>query len=403
MARGRWRGPIAVLGPAFVAAVAYVDPGNFATNFAAGSRFGYQLVWVVVLASAMATLVQYATAKLGIVRRESLPQLCGARFSRRTNAALWVQAEVVVMATDLAEFIGAAVGMHLVFGLPLLPAGLVTAVVSFVLLALQGRGYRRFELLIVAMLTVVAAGIGFVIAAGAAPPWSALGRGLAPDLGGHGAIGLAVGIVGATVMPHAVYLHSALHTDRINPADAGERRTLLRLNRADCLLGLGIAGLVNVAMLVVAATTLPGLGADFDLGSVHSRLGAALGGGAALAFGIALMASGLSSAAVGTYAGQVVMGGFVQRRIPLPIRRLITMLPALVALAVVTNLGQLLVWSQIVLSFGIPFALVPLALLTSDRSLMGASVNRRSTSVLLWLVAALVTAMNAFLVLGVFL
>ncbi len=402
LARGPVRAAGAILGPAFVASIAYVDPGNFATNFAAGSRYGYRLVWVVVMASLMAMLIQYVTAKVGIVTQRNLPELCARRYSRRTNLALWVQAEAVVMATDLAEFVGAALGMHLVFGVPLLPAGLITAVVSFAILALQRRGYRRFELVIIAMLGLLAAGIGYLLVSAGHESPTGIAHGLIPHLGGADAVGLAVGIIGATVMPHAIYLHSALHPGRIRPVDTAEKKILLRYNRWDCIVGLGLAGVVNLAMLCIAASVfhLPGLSGITDLIAIHDHLGTLVGGGAALAFGIALMTSGLSSASVGTYAGQVVMAGFTGWRIPLPLRRAITMLPALIVLAVSADTGQALLWSQIALSFGIPFALVPLTLLGQDRALMGDLVNRRITSGAMWVLTTIIASLNLYLIIA---
>jgi manganese transport protein len=303
-ARGRVRTVVCLLGPAFVASVAYVDPGNFATNFAGGAEHGYELVWVIVMANLMAILVQYLTSKAGLSTGRSLPELCRERFGRRVNLLLWLQAEVVAMATDLAEFVGAAIGLNLVFGLPLLDAGLITAVVAFVILALEQRGYRRFEVAIVALLGLVGAGFLYVFFAVGGQDYGQIADGLVPHLTGGNSLGLTVGIIGATVMPHVIYLHSALQQDRIRAANRQERRTLLNYNRWDCIVGLGIAGLVNLSMLCIAAALFhqPGLTGVSDLGPIHAHLDALIGGGAALAFGIALMASGLSSSSVGTYA-----------------------------------------------------------------------------------------------------
>jgi len=397
-ARGPVRGRLALLGPAFVAAVAYVDPGNFATNFSAGARHGYALVWVIVMANVMAMLVQYLSSKLGLATGASLPALCGRRFSRRTNLLLWVQAELVAMATDLAEFVGAALGLHLVFGMPLLPAGLVTAVAAFAVLALEQRGYRRFELAVIALLIVVAAGFAYLYLAVGQQQYPAMAAGLLPTLPGSSGLGLAVGIVGATVMPHAVYLHSQLQTHRVQAQTPGERQRLLRYNTWDCVTGLGAAGLVNLAMLCIAAGLFHGAGAQMaDLVDIHANLARQLGGAAALVFGIALVASGLASAGVGTYAGQVVMAGFMGWRIPVFVRRALTMLPSLVVLAVAADTTQTLVFSQIVLSFGIPFALVPLLLLTSRRELMRDMANRLRTNVAMVAVTVVITGLNAYL------
>ena len=397
--RGRVRTTAALFGPAFVASVAYVDPGNFATNFAGGAEHGYRLVWVIVLANLMAIQVQYLTSKAGLATGRSLPELCRDRFGRRANLVLWMQAEVVAMATDLAEFVGAAVGLNLVFGIPLLQAGLITAVVAFVILALEQRGYRRFELAIIALLTFVGVGFVYVFFAAGGQHYGQLAAGVIPHLGGGTQLSLTVGIIGATVMPHVVYLHSALQTDRIRAADRHERKTLLRYNKWDCIVGLGLAGAVNLSMLCIAAALFhnPGQPGVSDLGSIHAHLAALLGGGAALAFGIALMASGLSSSSVGTYAGQIVMAGFMNWRIPLLLRRGLTMLPSLVVLALAVNTSQALVLSQVVLSFGIPFALVPLLLATRDRRVMAEMTNRRLTNVTMLLITVTITGLNTYL------
>jgi manganese transport protein len=397
-ARGRLRGVVALLGPAFVAAVAYVDPGNFATNFAAGAQFRYGLVWVVVLANLMAMLVQYLSAKVGVATGRDLPELCRDRLPAAVSRGLWVQAELVAMATDLAEFVGAAIGLNLLFRLPLLAAGLVTAVVAFGILAMEQRGYRRFELAIAALLGLVFLGFAYDLATVGASP-AGVATGLVPGLGGSGRLLLVAGIIGATVMPHVVYLHSALTKSRVACADDAERRDLLRFARIDVLIALGAAGLINLAMLCVAASlfTRHGLPADGSIQAAHGSLGRLVGGGAALAFAVALLASGLSSSSVGTYAGQVVMQGFVGRRIPVFLRRGLTMLPALVVLGLGLSPTGSLVISQVVLSFGIPFALVPLVLLTRRADVMGALVNRPVTSVAAGAVAGLIIALNVYL------
>jgi manganese transport protein len=390
---------IALLGPAFVAAVAYVDPGNFATNIAAGAEHGYLLAWVVVASSAMAMLVQYLSAKLGLATGRNLPQLA-AGFGRRTRFGLWIQAEAVAIATDLAEFVGAAIGLHLLFGIGLFPAGLVTAVVAFGVLALQQRGHRRFEVAIAALLGLVALGFLYDLVAVGHQSASGIAGGLVPGLAGSGSLVLAVGIIGATVMPHVVYLHSALTQDRIRPRDAAERRRLLRWLRIDVGLGLGAAGVINLTMLLVAAALFHRIGAtDVDsIEAAHLGLERYVGGGAALAFAVALLASGLSSSSVGTYAGQVVLQGFMGWRIPLFLRRAITMAPALVVLALGLPTTDVLVISQVVLSFGIPFALVPLILFTRRPGVMGDLVNRRRTTVAASAIAGLIIALNGYLV-----
>jgi manganese transport protein len=384
--------------------VAYVDPGNVATNFAAGAQHGYALVWVVVLANVMAMLVQYQSAKLGVVTRRDLPELCRDAFPRGVSVGLWLQAEVVAMATDIAEFVGAAVGLYLLFGIPLLPAGLVTAVVAFAILAMQERGYRRFELVIAGLLGLVLLGFGYDLLAVGADPAGVAG-GLLPRFDGQGSALLAAGIVGATVMPHVVYLHSALTKRRVECRDDGERRALLRVQRLDVLLALGVAGLINLAMLVVAASVFHhSAPAQADsIEATHAGLGQLAGGAAALAFAVALLASGLSSASVGTYAGQVVMQGFVRRRIPLFVRRAVTMLPALGVLALGLPLTDTLVFSQVVLSFGIPFALVPLILLSRRRDLMGPFASTSAMTALLSTVAAAIIGLNVHLLYQTFL
>ncbi len=395
---GRFRGKAALFGPAFVAAVAYIDPGNFATNFSAGAEFGYLLVWVIVLANAIAMLVQYLSAKVGVVTGKDLPELCRAHFSRRVSIGLWIQAELIAMATDLAEFVGAAVGLNLLFNVPLLPAGLITAVIAFAVLALEQRGYRKFELAIMALLGLVFIGFCYdLIIVGASAPSAVAG--LIPRLDGSGSVLLAAGIVGATVMPHVVYLHSALTKGRMRAVDESERRTLLKFARLDVYIALGLAGVINLSMLLIAANLFNTAGRT-DIGSIeaaHAGLGQYVGGGAALAFAVALLASGLSSSSVGTYAGQVVMQGFIKRSIPLFLRRGLTMLPALLVLALNLPTTDSLVVSQVVLSFGIPFALIPLLLLTRRRDIMGAYVNHRVTSAAAMLVAAFIICLNVYL------
>jgi manganese transport protein len=400
--RGRVRGLIALLGPAFVAAVAYVDPGNFATNVTAGARLGYSLAWVIVAANLMAMLVQYLSAKLGVATGRDLPELCRDHLPGAVTYGLWAQAELVAMATDLAEFVGAAIGLNLLFGLPLLPAGLITAVVAFGILALEQRGYRRFELAIAALLGLVLLGFAYdLIAVGLHP--RALATGLVPGLGGglggNGTLLLVAGIIGATVMPHVVYLHSALTKSRVTCSDDAERRQLLRFQKLDVLMALGAAGVINLAMLCVAASLFsrPGMAGAASIQAAHAGLGRLVGGGAALAFAIALLASGLSSSSVGTYAGQIVMAGFIGRRIPLFLRRGVTMVPAIVVLALGLPPTGSLVVSQVVLSFGIPFALIPLVALTRRRDIMGPLVNQRATTVAAGSVAGLIVVLNVIL------
>src|SRR5690625_619638 len=397
-ARGPVRGRIALLGPAFVAAVAYIDPGNFATNIAGGAKYGLLLVWVIVAANLMAMLVQYLSAKVGIATGRNLPELCRDSFPRPVSWGLWVQAEMVAIATDLAEFVGAAIALNLLFGIEPLAAGLITAVVAFGILALQNRGYRKFELAIAGFLGIVLLGFAYDLSQVGVDA-SGTAAGLVPRFDGTESILLAVGILGATVMPHVVYLHSALTQDRIRPVDDRERFELMRFVRVDVMIAMSVAGAVNLAMLLVAAGLFHGNGesAIETIEQAHAGFENLLGAAAALAFAVALLASGLSSSSVGTYAGQVVMQGFIGRRIPLFIRRAVTMAPALAVLALGVNTTDALVISQVVLSFGIPFALVPLIMLTRRTPLMGRLANRPVTTAVASVIAALIIALNAFL------
>jgi manganese transport protein len=394
---------VALLGPAFVAAVAYIDPGNFATNVSAGARYGYALVWVIVVANLMAMLVQYLSAKAGVVTGQDLPELCRERFPAPVSWGLWAQAELIAMATDLAEFVGAAVGLNLLFGVPLFPAGLITAAVAFGILALERRGYRTFELAIAGLLGIVLAGFAYDLLAVGTDPHG-VAAGLVPRFPTADSALLVAGMIGATVMPHVVYLHSALTKSRVPPRDHAERRELLRFQRLDVIVGLGAAGVVNMAMLFVAAALFHGKGGApvESIEAAHAGLGQLVSGAAALAFAIALLSSGLASSSVGTYAGQVVMQGFIRRRIPLVLRRSITMLPALLVLGLGLPATQSLVISQVVLSFGIPFALVPLVLLTTSRSVMGAFVNRRSTTAFATGIVVLIVLLNGYLLYATF-
>ncbi|MEU5785741.1 Nramp family divalent metal transporter [Micromonospora lupini] len=397
-ARGRVRGRLILLGPAFVAAVAYVDPGNFATNSAAGARYGYLLVWVVVVANLMAMLVQTLTAKLGLATGRSLPELCRERLPRPVNRMMWVQAELVAMATDLAEVIGGAVALYLLFGIPLLPGGLIIGGAAFVVLALRSRGFRAFEIAIAVLLGVIVLAFAANLLAAGSDPGSAM-AGLVPRLQGTDSVLLAAGILGATVMPHVIYVHSALTRDRIPATDDAERRTLFRGQRTDVLLALTAAGAVNLAMLLIAAASFRGggpVGAD-SLEGVHAGLGQSIGTAAAFGFAVALLVSGLASTSVGTYAGEVIMQGFLRRRVPLLLRRLVTLAPALAVLAIGLDPTRALVLSQVILSFGIPFALIPVVAFTRRRDLMGNLVNHPLTTAAAALVAVLVVALNAFL------
>jgi manganese transport protein len=395
--RSRARRLAPMLGPAFVTAVAYVDPGNFATNVTAGSTYGYLLVWVVLVSNVIAMLVQYLSAKAGIATGKSLAALCRDHYPRPVSRLLWVQAEVVAIATDLAEVVGGAIALQILFGLPLLAGGLVTGAVAFVLLGLRRRGHRPFEVVIAGTLAVIL--VGFLVdacLAGVHAP--AVLSGAVPRLDGSDSLLLAVGMLGATVMPHAIYLHGGLTSSRSRAG--ADRRTVLRAQRLDVLLALSVAGLMNLLLLVVAASALSGRGIDTIEGA-HAELGEVLGSGAALLFALALLASGLASASVGTLAGQLVMEGFLRRRVPDALRRLATLVPALLVLAVGVDPTRALVGSQVVLSFGIPFALVPLVRLTARRDVMGGFVNRRGTTLAGALCSAVVIALNVVLLVAI--
>jgi manganese transport protein len=392
------------LGPAFVACVAYIDPGNFATNIAGGSKFGYTLVWVIVASNLMAMLIQTLSAKLGIATGRNLPEVCRERFSRRTSVGLWMQAEVIAMATDLAEFLGAAIGFHLLFGIGLFPAAVITGVTTFAILGLQRWGFRPLEAVITAFVGVICA--CYVAELWYAhPPLGTVARHAAvPQFSGGESVLLAVGILGATVMPHVIYLHSALMQDRIVPRNDREAKRLYRFTRIDVVIAMSIAGLINMAMLVVAASVFfkSGLLHVDSLEGAHRTLEPLLGGASSTLFALALIASGLSSSTVGTLAGQVVMQGFIRRKIPVTVRRVVTMIPAFVAIAIGLDPSRTLVISQVVLSFGIPFALIPLVYFTSRRDIMGVLVNNRVSTAVAAVVALGISALNIFLLAQVF-
>ena len=382
------------LGPAFIAAVAYVDPGNFATGAAAGSKFGYLLVWVVVSANLMAMLVQTLSAKLGVASGLNLAEACRETMPR-ARYGLWVQAELVAMATDIAEVVGAALGLNLLTGLPLFPAALVTGGAAFAILGLQRHGFRRLEAAIAALVGVIA--ISFALSVFVVEPdGREIVRHLVPAFQGTESLLLATGILGATLMPHVIYLHSALTQHRIVGRDDRERRLIQRFERIDVMIAMSIAGLVNLSILAIFAASLGGLGVD-DIPVAHDLLKSQEGAGVAFLFGLALLASGLSSSSVGTMAGQVVMQGFINRRIPLFLRRAITLTPALVVVGVGLDPSRALVISQVVLSFGIPFALVPLIWITSRRDIMGALANTRVTTVIASAIATVIITLNVVL------
>jgi manganese transport protein len=342
-------------------------------------------------------LIQTLSAKLGIATGRNLPEVCRERFSSRVSIGLWLQAEAIAMATDLAEFLGAAIGFHLLFGIALFPAAVITGVTTFAILGLQRFGFRPFEAVIIAFVGVISACYIAELWYAHPPLGTVAKHAVLPQFKGGESVLLAVGILGATVMPHVIYLHSALTQSRLSPRNDAERRQILRFQRFDVGMAMGLAGLVNIAMLVVAASLFHGVLDVDSIEEAHKGFQSQLGTGAAAAFGIALLASGLSSSSVGTYAGQVVMQGFIRRSIPLLVRRLITMTPALVVLAIGVNASDALVISQVVLSFGIPFALVPLVLLTRRADVMGVFRNARATTLAASVVAGLIIALNLFL------
>jgi manganese transport protein len=392
------RGPLPLLGPAFVAAIAYIDPGNFATNITAGSRFGYLLVWVVVVSNLMAMLIQYLSAKAGIATGKNLPELCRDNFPRPVTRGLWAQAELVAIATDLAEVLGGAIALQLLFGLPLLAGGVITAAVAFALLGLQSRGVRPFEMAITGLLLVVLVGFLYSLVRGGVDAGGVV-TGLTPRFEGKDTVLLATGMLGATVMPHVIYLHGALTQNRFARSTEQERLSLLRSQRIDVVTAMSLAGIINLAMLVVAAQVLSGGPVPIDtIEGAHAGLAAALGPTAALLFALALLASGFAASGVGTFSGQIVMQGFLRRKVPLVVRRLVTLAPALVVIGAGVDPTRALVISQVVLSFGIPFALIPLVLLTSRRTVMGALVNRRPTTIAAGAVATVICCLNVTLI-----
>jgi len=405
---GERRGVRAVLpflGPAFIAAVAYIDPGNFATNMAGGSEFGYTLLWVVLAANLMAMLVQSMSAKLGIATGRSLPEACRDRLPSRVVVLLWLQAEAVAMATDLAEFVGAALGLHLVFGLSLWLSGLLTGVAAFTILGMQVSGFRRLEATLTGLVGVVVLAFGLEVLR-SSPSAAGVAHGLfVPTLSGSGGSGgdpalLAVGIIGATVMPHVIYLHSSLTQNRIVGANPEARRKIFRFEMIDITIAMGVAGVINLAMLATAAAVFHArgrFGAGNDLAQVFDGLNRYVGAHSGLIFGVALLASGIASSCVGTMSGQVVMQGFIHRQIPIFARRAITMIPALVLIGVGFSPTRALVLSQVFLSFGIPFALVPLVVFTSSKNLMGPLVNRRLLVLAAGLVTAMIVGFNVYL------
>ena len=398
--RGRFSRMLPFLGPAFIASVAYVDPGNFATNISAGAQFGYLLLWVIVASNLMAMLIQGLSAKLGIASGKNLAEQCREHFSPRTTIGMWVVMELVAMATDLAEFLGAAVGFNLLFGIPLWLAGILTGITTFLILGLERRGFRPLEAVITALVGVVA--VCYVIETILdQPQWSqVIYHAVVPQFAGPESVLLAAGILGATVMPHAIYLHSGLTQNRIVVREPAQMRRLFRFEIIDVLAAMGVAGLVNAAMLIMAAATFyrQGFTSVGSIEDAYLTLQPLLGRAAGTVFAISLLASGLSSSTVGTMAGQMIMQGFLHRHIPPWVRRLVTMAPALIVIFLGWDPTRVLVISQVLLSFGLPFAVIPLIIFTRRRDIMGVLVNNRVTTVVMYVIAALIISLNLYLI-----
>lgn len=391
------------LGPAFIAAIAYIDPGNFATNIAAGSKYGYLLLWVILISNLMALLIQSLSAKLGIATGKNLPEITREEFPKPVSIGLWIQGELVIIATDLAEFIGAALGLYLLFRIPLLEASIIAAIGSFAILELQRRGYRALEAGITGMLFVVV--IAFAVQTFVAKPdlASVAGGLFIPRFEGTDSVLLAAGILGATVMPHAIYLHSALTQRRVVGRTEKEKKLIFRFEFLDILIAMIVAGVINASMLIVAAALFfkNGLFVE-DLDVAFQHFGTLAGPVSAILFGVGLLVAGLSSSSVGTLSGDIIMQGFIQYRIPLYVRRLITIIPPIAIIASGVNPTSALVMSQVVLSFGIAFALIPLILFTSKKRIMGDLTNARWVTGISWVIAALVVALNLFLIVDTF-
>jgi manganese transport protein len=387
------------LGPAFIASVAYVDPGNFATNIQGGAQFGYTLLWVIVASNLMAMLIQTLSAKLGIATGQNLAELCRSNFSRRTVIGMWLLMEVVAMATDLAEFLGAALGFNLLLGIPLWVAGFLTAIVTFIILGLERYGFRPLEAVITALVGVIS--VSYLIETILdKPDWGLVAfHSVVPQFAGSESVLLATGILGATVMPHVIFLHSALTQNRIVTRDPLQLKRLFNFEVADVIIAMGVAGLINAAMLLMAAATFHAHGMT-QVGTIeeaHLTLQPLLGPAASWVFAISLLASGLSSSSVGTMSGQVIMQGFLHQHIPVWIRRLATMVPSLAVILIGLDPTRTLVISQVVLSFGLPFAIIPLIVFTKRKDLMGVLTNRWYTTILISIVAALIIFLNLYL------
>lgn len=402
--KGRLARLLPFLGPAFIASVAYIDPGNFATNIQGGAKFGYMLLWVIVASNLMAMLIQALSAKLGIATGRNLAEHCRNEFPRPIVISMWVLMELVAMATDLAEFLGAALGFNLLFHMPLLAAALLTAVTTFIILGLERRGFRPLEAVIAALVGVIA--VSYVVETILDRPDMAqvAFSAVVPRFAGSESVLLATGILGATVMPHVIFLHSALTQNRIPTKNVGQLKRLFRFELLDVTIAMGLAGLVNGAMLIMAASTFFAKGLT-NIGTIeeaYRTLTPLLGSAASSVFAISLLASGISSSTVGTMAGQVIMQGFIHRKIPVWVRRVVTMGPPIIVIALGLDPTRTLVLSQVVLSFGLPFAIIPLIMFTSRRDLMRDLVNKRLTTILASLVAGLIVALNIYLLVQIF-
>ena len=397
--RGWLRRLLVFMGPAFIASVAYMDPGNFATNIQGGAQYGYMLLWVVLASNLMAMLIQTLSAKLGLASGHNLAEVCRMNYPRPMIWIMWALMEIVAMATDLAEFLGAAVGFNLLFGIPLWVAGLITAVVTFLILGLERYGFRPLEAVISSFVGLIA--LCYLVETFLdRPDWFAVLHGaVTPRFRDRESVLLGAGILGATVMPHVIFLHSALMQGRIVVRDPDQLRRLFRFELSDVLVAMGLAGLINAAMLIMAASTFhrAGMMSVGSLEEAYKTLTPLLGSAASWIFAVSLLASGLSSSAVGTMAGQVIMQGFIQRHIPIWVRRLVTMLPTLVVIAIGLDPTRTLVISQVVLSFGLPFAVIPLIQFTRRKDIMGDMVNRPLTTLVAWIVAGLIVALNIYL------
>ncbi len=392
------------MGPAFIASVAYMDPGNFATNIQGGAQFGYLLLWVVVVTNLMAMLIQTLSAKLGIASGKNLAELCRENFPRPVVIGMWILMEIVAMATDLAEFLGAALGFYLLLGIPLWIAGFLTAIVTFIILGLERYGFRPLEAVITGMIGVIS--VSYLIEIFLVhPDWKEVAyHAVVPQFAGPASVLLAAGILGATVMPHVIFLHSSLTQKRIVVRTPAKLRLLFKFELTDVILAMGVAGLINAAMLIMAAATFYRTGL-INVGSIeeaHKTLQPLLGRASSVFFALALLASGLSSSSVGTMAGQVIMQGFLKWHIPVWIRRLVTILPALIVILIGLDPTRTLVISQVVLSFGLPFAVIPLIIFTSRRKIMKTLVNRQITTLVACIVAGVIVSLNIYLLIQIF-